>query len=161
MEHVADRPGDDIRITLEDKGTAVRALVQADDAGDLEAAQGFAHGGPADPELQGQLTFRRQLVAWAQRSCGHLAANLFADFLENALGANRCEAWLRPVLRSRVGNFGGGPPRGGGLFCPRQRRCGDRRLPGHGLVHLGARADVCALIPYTNLTGMDSRTERS
>jgi hypothetical protein len=29
------------------------------------------------------------------------------------------------------------------------------------LVHLGARADVCVFIPYTNLAGMDSRTERS
>src|SRR5437764_1102693 len=77
-----------------DQPSSVRALVEADDAGDLEAAQGFAHRSSADPELQRQLAFGRQLVARTQRSCGHLAANLFADFLEYALGADRREAWL-------------------------------------------------------------------
>src|SRR5205823_325469 len=51
MEHVADRSGDDIGIALQDESAAVRALVQADDAGDLEAAQGFTYRSPANPEL--------------------------------------------------------------------------------------------------------------
>ncbi len=94
MEHVADRPGDEIGIALEDEGAAARALVQADHSGDLEAAQGFADRRPADAEFCGELAFGRQLVAGTQRARGHLAADLFADFLEYSLGADRREPRL-------------------------------------------------------------------
>ena len=90
-QHVAHHVVHAVRVARLDEGAALGALLQADDAGDLEAAQRFAQGVAADAELQRELALGRQLVARAQRAGGDLGADPLADLLEGAPGVDRLE----------------------------------------------------------------------
>ena len=90
-QQVADDVVHPVGVARLDERSALGALVQADDAGDLEAAQRFAQGVAADAELQRELALGRQLVARAQRAGGDLGADAVADLLEGAAGVDRLE----------------------------------------------------------------------
>jgi len=146
------------RIAFQDEGAAVRALVQADDAGNLELRKASRTAARLTPS-SGELTFRRQLVAGAQRACGHLAANLFADCSNTRLvriGANRgCDRSFAAASATlaRVAAAAGFFARPASL---RRSSSSWSRF----------RSPQCTrgclrVHSFTNLTGMDSRTERS
>jgi len=150
MEHVADRPGDDIGIAFQDEGAAVRALVQPTTPAISRLRKAFAHRRRLTPSFR-RAHVPRQLVAGAQRACG-ISRRTCSQIC-------RTRAWCGS---GRIGAATGpspphpqpwrGSPRAAGFFA----RPASLRRSSSSWSRF--RSPQCTrgclrVIPYTNLTG--------
>jgi hypothetical protein len=83
--------GDGFGVALQQHCAALDPFVQSQNAGHFQRSEGFAKGRTANVKQFRQLALIRQLVSGGERTGLDLTANLFADLLKGAFGADGFE----------------------------------------------------------------------
>src|SRR3546814_5299629 len=90
---------DDIRVAFADEGAALRALLQNDDAGNLQGPQCFADCVSSDLELIGKGPLWRQFVSGLEDASAELRPDLLGDLLEDAARSEEHTSELQSLMR--------------------------------------------------------------